>query len=744
MGRAREFLVVVLFCLAAMAIVFYPAVFQGQVIYLEDGAGSDSLDLNIPRRYLAAQCLKKYAEFPLWEPRIGCGAPLFAESEAGVLHPALLFFFQDNLTLAANLTILSAILIAMLGSYALSRRLKLSPFASGIAAAVYGLGPTMLYATQALNIMHVIAWVPGCLAIIHALAETAEKRYWFLLVIVWTLQIFASHFEAFAICQICCWLYIIWLLLGKNFHLACPPSRLAAYSLLALIFTLCLGSVQILTTYEFTQKSTREAAISLEVCQNNSANINRLLSFIDPFYRTERYKHLANYLARFSLINFPYLGLLPLLLCFCSFSARRRRLSVGLWIMAIFFFVVSLGPRCGVYYLLWRFVPFMDSFRYPVRFTIPLICLLSVIAAIGAQNISDWIDNRYNKRLSKLILSLVTLIICIDAWYINDQVQGYLPQAWSSPPSVLQRIESYQRIYSPYSCWNQRKCLNSNPVNGKQRQNMFWEHRSLISPGMAPLWNIAAPDDYIFYGLGIVLKNASDMQTVLHVIAEHLLEADAKETALLAPRFADWLRLLGITHLITPLPLPDSWPKSEFISIQSAPIQEISGENVYIYALARPLNKVRLVPVLQKGTPANSIDIEKIAEIHEENALYEPDIANPASIGTVRIELETNHKLIINTSCGQNAYLVISNTYDPNWQAAIDGQPALVERTDLTLQSVAVPQGEHRIELRYISPAFETGWKISLTALILLIFAALYALAKAKTLQKQDDRDVKA
>lgn len=108
LNKFKECVCAVILCAAVITIVFYPAVFQGKIIYLEYGAGSDSLDLNIPRRYLAVQSLTKYGEFPLWEPKICCGAPLFAESEAGVLHPALLFFFQDNTTLAANLTILSA------------------------------------------------------------------------------------------------------------------------------------------------------------------------------------------------------------------------------------------------------------------------------------------------------------------------------------------------------------------------------------------------------------------------------------------------------------------------------------------------------------------------------------------------------------------------------------------------------------------------------------------------------------
>ena len=206
----KEPLLVILFCLIAISLFFYPAVFNGQIIYRYHDAGSDALDLNVPRRYLAVQSLRNYGEIPLWEPKIGCGTPMFAESEIGFFHPALLFYFCDDLTFAANLTILSAVFIAMLGAYAWGRSIGLEPLAAGIAAAAFGLGKNLLLRTAGLNIMHVIAWLPGSLALIHWLAVTAKKRYWFGLVLVWVCQILAGHMQMFVICNkfYYCWWYM--------------------------------------------------------------------------------------------------------------------------------------------------------------------------------------------------------------------------------------------------------------------------------------------------------------------------------------------------------------------------------------------------------------------------------------------------------------------------------------------------------------------------------------------------------
>ena len=158
---SHEVQLVILLCTIITALFFYPAIFHGCLIHQEDSIGSDSFDLNIVRRCLAVQSLTKYGEFPLWEPKISCGAPLFAESEIGIFYPSFLFFFLHNVTLAANLTVISAIIIAMLGSYWWSRCLGAGPSAAGIAALSYGLGETFLLRTGQLNIIHVIAWLPA-------------------------------------------------------------------------------------------------------------------------------------------------------------------------------------------------------------------------------------------------------------------------------------------------------------------------------------------------------------------------------------------------------------------------------------------------------------------------------------------------------------------------------------------------------------------------------------------------------
>ncbi|MBQ7567692.1 YfhO family protein [bacterium] len=677
------------------------------------------------------QSITKQREFPLWEPRIACGAPLFAESEAGVLYPTLLFFLTGNVTLAANLTVLSALLIAMLGSYTWSRCLGLSPLASGIAALAYGLGETFLLRTAGLNIIHVIAWLPFSLAVIHLGAVTAQKRYWFLLIAIWTAQLLAGHFQMVAICQICCWMYIIGLVCTNTVKSGHSRWKMLGLAVAALLLSALLAAVQLLPTQEFAKQSTRGGAIPLDWLAERSPTWKMLTIFVNPFYpawnKDPDLTVLPHKMVFFARDCFQYMGLLPLLLCLSSLAPKRRRLALCLWALAIFFLIAALGPRYGIYYLLWRYFPHMNSFRMPGRFAIPMVCLLAALAAIGAQNLSDWISKRRGQRAAQWTLAGILLLTCLDLGYVNSQVQGYLSPLWSTPPPSLQAVKSRQRVYSPYSsiAWN--NYLQLAYSNDEKRGDAFWCHRSLLSPGTSLLWDVEAPDDYVFYGTGIVLYHSSAMQTAISHLMEELYRLDAQEVSVIAPKICDWLRLLGISHIVTPLPLPCGFPEELFSEVQTAPIPEIPDTQIYIFTLANPLAKVRLVPAVTDRLPSDTLNLERFLGLEEQQSLYESDLACPTSIGQAQIERATNNSISIATSCDRNAFLVISNTYDPNWRAFIDGHPAALQRVNLSMQGLAVPTGQHRVELKYASPAFALGWRISLAALVGVIGLAVFS-----------------
>jgi hypothetical protein len=75
---------------------------------------------------------------------------------------------------------------------------------------------------------------------------------------------------------------------------------------------------------------------------------------------------------------------------------------------------------------------------------------------------------------------------------------------------------------------------------------------------------------------------------------------------------------------------------------------------------------------------------------------------------------------------------VFSQTWYPNWTAALDQQPVALLRANLAFQAVAVPAGKHQITLRYEDRGFRRGcWLSGIT--IILLGGLVYKQRKTNT-----------
>jgi hypothetical protein len=75
-----------------------------------------------------------------------------------------------------------------------------------------------------------------------------------------------------------------------------------------------------------------------------------------------------------------------------------------------------------------------------------------------------------------------------------------------------------------------------------------------------------------------------------------------------------------------------------------------------------------------------------------------------------------NHlTVVVNTAAPH--FLVISQIYDPGWQATLDGQPTRLYQANSILQGVVTPAGTHTIQLHYSPPSFWRGVTLSFIAL---------------------------
>ena len=90
------------------------------------------------------------------------------------------------------------------------------------------------------------------------------------------------------------------------------------------------------------------------------------------------------------------------------------------------------------------------------------------------------------------------------------------------------------------------------------------------------------------------------------------------------------------------------------------------------------------------------------------------------------VSYAANH-LAIETSAPTPTVLMVSEIFYPGWAATVDGQPARISLADFLLRGVALPAGQHRVEMHYVAPAARIGALVSAFTLLLLGALALYA-----------------
>jgi hypothetical protein len=86
----------------------------------------------------------------------------------------------------------------------------------------------------------------------------------------------------------------------------------------------------------------------------------------------------------------------------------------------------------------------------------------------------------------------------------------------------------------------------------------------------------------------------------------------------------------------------------------------------------------------------------------------------PASFsGVSRIITEQPDRVLLEADLSEPGYVVLVDSYDPGWQAWLDGRPIPILRANTTFRAVQVPGGRHRIEYAYRPWAVGVGLLLS-------------------------------
>ncbi|MCR5662114.1 MAG: YfhO family protein [bacterium] len=738
LDRLRETAAVIIISLIAACVIFFPC-WNGSFIYSGDFSGSDLLDMNFPRRVLAAQAIRCW-HMPHWTPTLSCGLPLLAEGQAGVFYPfGIVPFLLFPPVAACNAAIIVTLAIASSCGYALGRSCGLSKGASAITGVAFGFSSAFLFRLKHLNMVQSIAWLPLSWALVLQYLKTRRHIWPLLLAAVWCLQILAGHPHVTYISVISAIMLAVFYSAaiiidglrqkqdgaGKsadNSHKCAWKSSIAALA----VFILCgigsaaLGAVQLLPTYELSVNSVRSGAVEKKDLNNYPFTAACLQRLINPYINGNPAAGFANIdISKQGVFweNTVYIGIIPLILALGSFKKWQAEKTAVILVAAVSL-AASLSPT-GLTYDFFRAVcPGFNKFRFPCRFLIPFTCSLALLAGFGAENLLSWLGKRGSK--GNLIKNAATAAILIltfaNLYWANAQYQSYLPVSVATPPAS---IANGGRVANPGAgiAWQYffKDC------GWKGSEEKITSFGTILPADLAAIWGVQNISDHVLFEGGMA------QERILRLNVAILKGCDFRTGTMNISRPAlNLIKRMGADRLTSfmpivsednSLPSPTAYNAGSLPQAQACPLPATPRVRLAGRVIEEPQDIDMAIKLFQ----SNIFDPDKMVMLKssgEKNA----DISGNAAITN-----EDGNRITIDADVTGDGYLVLLDTWYPGWKAFIDGKETEILRADIAFRAVRISEGHHTVEFIYKSTYFTAGLIITIMSMIIWLGALGYA-----------------
>ena len=449
------------------SIFFFYDLLGGRYILFERDLGP----YFIPPRFFWAESIKN-GEFPLWDPYQFSGHPFFANAQNAILYPLNTLFFLLPFDVAFNAIIILHFFLGGLFTYLLLKDLKVNTTGSLISGLLFMLSGYLLSVHSLLAILLSVIWTPLIMLFFRRAIANPGLKNEILTAIFITLSFLGGGIEI-----VYGNFFVLIFMIIFFFHESChcetkskqsqgadchvipqggiprndtsgnrigdtilkvmikwPKWReiwLRVRSLLIIsVMFLCLSAVQLLPFLELFHHSIRGNGISYQEATIWSFSPKDVLLFFLPDaygYFLDMKKYWINQCWFKTL----YTGGLPFILSLIFFLAphtplssseekdrvrnfgKDRKFYLSLTVFSLF---LSLGGYNPLYRFVFKYFPFFNGIRYPVKFLYIFILVLAISAGLGFQRLSEFSNKVGGKRLKNILMisSLVSglLLLC--------------------------------------------------------------------------------------------------------------------------------------------------------------------------------------------------------------------------------------------------------------------------------------------------------------------------------------------
>ena len=663
--------------------------------------------------------------FPLWNPYAFAGAPFFANPQTALLFPLTWLAYVLPPTLAITLVMILKLSVAGVGTYVFLRLLTVRPVASAIGAVSFMLnGALVMWLGWAVG--SAMAMLPWLFAASEWLRQRGSRRAIAALALAVAVSIFAGYPQITAVALLGAGAWALY---------RAPATRRPWYFLGAwasgAIVGGALAAVQILPFLEYLGESAVYAYRS-QWMPVMAAPPRSALALLMPGYfgsATGRdywgYFNPNEIAATVGVV--PWVALPAAIVGAWRGPGTRFFLAVAL-VAAVLCYDIPVTGWLGA------LPPF--SFVITFRMVVFLAFSLSVLAALGLDALASASPEARRRteravRWSVAALAVVTCLLVVQDYPIFARADlVYATAAQYVLFLVLLAVAALAALgpVGSRAVWLllavqiavlAPTAATENPAIAS---SLFYPE----PPAITHLRARADAHERVVLGVG---KNLGMLYGLREVAGYDGLTPRRVEQ-LASPRRESWLLASGSIDVTVDAasPLFDLFAIRRIIvsrdvaALPAHVVSDYDGRDARIVTNPRALPRAFLAARARCANDQDALRLVRGAEVdlRHEVVLSGCQTAPPgvAELGAARVAFTVDdaQRVRLTTDSDGPAWLVVTDTWFPGWQARVDGVPQPVWRADYAFRAVAVPAGHHEVALTYAPRSVRDGLVITLVA----------------------------
>lgn len=781
MTEARRHDLIAVAILALIATLFFADVFAGTASFYM----RDLTRYYYPTKQIYRE-IAQSGEFPYWNRHFSAGQPLAANPEHEILYPLTWLILLPSYFLGFRLHILVHVYIGLLGMYALLRSMQLRVPAAFFGALVWGLGGIYLSYINLLPILFCAAWLPATCLYVRKFLLKPNLRDFALAALFLGMQFLVGEPTTVLQTGLLIGMYALyrgwyaakeW---GHRWTHAIPEmaARVVFIGLLSAI-AIAVGAAQMLPAVDHVADSARSRPFDYSLVSAWSLPWAKFAEVIYPNFlgyisidRVMWYWGGGLYPGMGSPFLFNiYPGLLTIALVIGAVFIKPRGGRFVL-ILCILSLLMALGGHTPL--LKWLYdAGIATAIRYPEKFVMIAIFAITVF---GAQLFDRLLAGDDAVRDGALgFIAATTIVAAVLAIFAFTPLYEVLfMKVWGLKGPAGEKMVRLSRdgwiiaavrgaiLFALLWCirWIKRPLWLAAMLVFVLADILPVVHQ--LNPRMPASFFTVEPDtakrlprnrhDYrIFheadwYGQDEVAKKYFSTGDAVYWIVRNglfpmtpagqdiqmVLERDYDKTALLPT-----IDLVESVWDVKRSGRTDWW--KPFVAMS----------NAHYRAVYKPFDpeKKRVKKQLKRAEAINFIDVgahpryyfaDQIVTIrnrldfvhkldegsYSDATAFVKDPSFTPARGVLRGLRETANTATIDVESFGKSFLVMSVTPHKYWTVTIDGRRIEPVITNIAYQGLVIPNGRHRVEMRYRNTLVDLGLKISIATMLLLLGAA--------------------